>query len=123
MSQESQRVCAAALQLDLGSNRWLEFEVDESGKPWLAADQTTAEADVWMKQVAATLDLRVHIQRTEHGLIVTVDQGDNPGPWTQGPNTPRLTIELRRDFTAEARASSGTTRELVLASVALRNPA
>lgn len=97
-------------QVDLGQAGRTEVEVDFD-RLWSSIGRQTKQVDLWMKQVAGGVDLRVHIERTEGGLVLVVDRGDNPGTWSHGVDAPVLCIHINDRLVAEVTASMGASQQ------------
>lgn len=93
MSNEA-RTVTAACQANLGLGLQMEMELSSRGILWALAGANVTEANLWMKEAAEGLDLRVRISRGIQGLVVAVDRGDNDGTWWHGNSAPRLIIDL-----------------------------
>jgi hypothetical protein len=80
--------------IDLGDGRAIDAELQNTNELWVTADPAIAGADVWMKAVRGAIDLRVRIRRTEIGIQVSVDRGDQSSAWWPGESAPQLTIAV-----------------------------
>lgn len=85
---------SASYQIDLGTGRRTEIEIDSSGNVWLAAGELTVAVDLWMKRVGGIVDLRIHVERTKEGITVAIDRGNNPGSSPQGDAAARLIVRI-----------------------------
>ena len=110
----------AACQVNLGPGQQIEVEV-EPARVWAAVGTPTQKVDVLMKGIVEAIELRVQIQRTDRGLAISVDRGDNPGAWFQGREAPKLLIEIGEDLIAQVTAAVGTGPEHLLGRVSLRD--
>lgn len=96
------------LAVDFGDGQQAEVEFPASNAVWVAAERGIEIADVWMKDVAGAVDLRVRILRLGNALEVSVDRGEQSARWWPSETVPRLLIALDRTHgVASAAASAG----------------
>ena len=113
---------SAACQFKLGPGRQIEVEVERS-RVWAAVGESVREVDVWMKRIAEVIDLRVRLERTDRGLAISIDRGDNPGAWFEDREAPKLLVEIEQDLSVQVTSTKGGCVEHILGRVSLRDQA
>ena len=90
--EEEGRSGKFACQMDLGRGRNLDIEVTGDNRIWTAVGAGIGVVDLWMKGVGPGLDIRVRVTRSEQGLYVSIDRGEQAVPWWPADSGPRLTL-------------------------------
>ena len=102
--REAGRVICSA---DLGGGRELEVDYQGAENVWVAAGPGIDSADLWIKGKDKVPDFRVKVERTDAGIQIMVDRGQQSDRWWRPEATPRLAITI----------GPGTQSALVTASV------
>jgi len=83
-----------ACQIDFGSGRQAEIEVEPPDNLWIVAGHGIATADLWMKSVGGLFDLRVRVTRSTDGIEIVLDRGEQEAPWCPANISPRLALTV-----------------------------
>jgi hypothetical protein len=86
-----------AFQVNLGGGRQLEVEYQSDNTLWAVAGPAVKGADLWLKAIVAELHLRIRVLRTDSGLEVSLDRGDQDVPWWPDEQKPRLIVTVEPD--------------------------
>ena len=82
-------------RVDFGDGREIDVELDdESQQLWVAAGSGVAGADLWLKAQGKMIDLRIRALRTDRGIAITVDRGDDQTMWWNPQAAPRLLVMI-----------------------------
>lgn len=101
------------LTFDFGAGRHADVEFGGSDQLWVATGPGFAIADLWLKDVGQSFDLRVRVLRTGTGIDVTVDRGGNGKAWWPDGAAPSLRIAINTAAgVAAAAASAGRDQEV-----------
>ncbi len=101
-----------ACQMDLSAGRQVDMEVGSNNELWISAGVGIEVADIWMKDVDNTLDIRVRVKRFDRGLEITLDRGAQEATWWPPDNSPRLTLTYNPEAnTASVKAAVGNGHE------------
>ena len=92
--EDEKRATQFACQTDLGGGRRVDVEIGVGNQLWIAAGSGIGVVDLWMKEVGPGLDIRVRVLRSEHGLEVSIDRGEQAAPWWPAGNGPRLMFAI-----------------------------
>jgi hypothetical protein len=76
MEQSAGRLRQAGFYVDLGSGRRVEVDYDTPDRLWLATASGVQSVEAWIKELHG-VDVRIRIDRTAVGLLVSVDLGDS----------------------------------------------
>lgn len=98
--------------VDLGSQETVELDYRSSEPPWLSIGSGISAADIWLQGRSGLPDIRFRIERTESGLQVHLDRGDQSNIWWPKEAPPRLSIAFDQGAaTATAVASVGMAQD------------
>lgn len=105
------------LAMDFGGGRQADVELGGSDQLWVAVGPGLTVTDLWLKAGGAMIDLRVRVRRTEEGIELVVDRGEEQQRWWNAAAAPRLAIAISpsgRTATAIASAGNGQDFQQVL---------
>jgi hypothetical protein len=109
-----------ACQVDLGDGRQFDLEFPGDSELWLTTGPGLETVNLWAKTVAPEFDLRIRIVRTQAGIEVIVDRGQQEASWWSPDDCPRLTVAVdpnQNSVSVSARVGHGVNgREALLGS-------
>jgi hypothetical protein len=100
------------MEVDFGSGRQANVEFGARNQLWAAVGPGVTITDVWLKSAGHLIDLRVRVRRTESGVEVAIDRGDDEHRWWTPDTVPRLAVTIEPSAaTATATASAGNAAD------------
>jgi hypothetical protein len=110
-------------QVDFGGGREVDIEYSGAESLWVATGPGIEAADMWFRSVASELDLRIRIIRTQSGIEVLVDRGQQDVPWWPAQEAPRLIVAIdsrQQSLSVSASVGGGPNlRQTLLGNVPL----
>ena len=115
---------AISNQVDLGDGRQFDLDFPGDNELWVTAGPGIEAVNLWAKTVMPDVDFRIRVTRTQTGIEVIVDRGEQEAPWWPAEDCPRLLIAIdpsRKTVSVSSRVGHGASRrEALLGNVPIR---
>ena len=115
---------AISAQVDLGDGRQFDLDFPGDNELWVTIGPGIEAVNLWAKTVIPGVDFRIRVMRTQTGIEVIVDRGQQEAPWWLADGCPRLTVLVdpnQGNVSVSARVGHGAERrEALLGNVPIR---
>jgi hypothetical protein len=108
---------AISSQVDLGDGRQFDLDFRGDNELWVSTGPGIEAMNLWVKTVIQEADFRIRVIRTQTGIEVIVDRGQQEVPWWPTDDCPRLTVLVdpnQGNVSVSARVGHGAERREAL---------